>query len=276
MNRSRMKPVNSPEEVPDGLSDEDQIRFWETHEITEEFLAKAELASEDERPRSRTTPITVRFDDFTLGRLKDLAESRNVGYQTLLKELVIERLYEEERRQGALPAGQVPDAESVEESSAGEEQETTKPRDWQSEAYDFVKKNKNIIEDEDLDYIVSARLLKDGSSLLLEISNEIKAASRRDKFPPARLKRMMKGYNKLEEFVTKAFEVHEAKFGLPESNEVESPEQNPEQNRVQEEQSAREQPRQFEQQGDETTPVTSLETFKKAKLNRAAASGLTG
>jgi CopG antitoxin of type II toxin-antitoxin system len=130
MARRRLQPVNSPEEVPDGLSDEDQIRFWETHEITEEFLAKAELASEDERPRLRTTPITVRFDDFTLGRLKALAESRNVGYQTLLKELVIERLYEEERRQGALPAGQVPDAESVEESPAGEEQETTKRRDW--------------------------------------------------------------------------------------------------------------------------------------------------
>jgi hypothetical protein len=268
--------VNSPEEVPDGLSDEEQIRFWETHEITEEFLAKAELASEDERPHSQTTPVTVRFDNFTLGRLKDLAESRNVGYQTLLKEFVIERLYEVERRQGALPADQVPDAESVEESPAGEEQETTKRRDWQSEAYDFVEKNKSLIEEEDLEYIVSARLLKDASSLLLEISNEIKAASRRDKFPPARLKRLMKGYNKLEEFVTKAFEVHEAKFGLPESNDVESPEQNPEQNRVQEEQSTREQPRQYEQQGDETTPVTSLETFKKAKLNRAAASGLTG
>jgi len=275
MNRSRLKPVNSPEEVPDGLSDEEQIKFWETHEITEEFLAKAELASEDERPHSQTTPVTVRFDNFTLGRLKDLAESRNVGYQTLLKEFVIERLYEVERRQGALPADQVPDAESVEESPAGEEQETTKRRDWQSEAYDFVEKNKSLIEEEDLEYIVSARLLKDASSLLLEISNEIKAASRRDKFPPARLKRMMKGYNKLEEFVTKAFEVHKAKFGLPESNEVESPEQNPEQNRVQE-QSAREQPRQYEQQEDETTPVTSLETFKKAKLNRAAASGQTG
>lgn len=272
MNRSRLQPVNSPEEVPEGLSDEDQIRFWETHEITEEFLAKAELASEDERPRSRTTPITVRFDDFTLGRLKDLAESRNVGYQTLLREFVLERLYEEERRQGTLPADQVPKAESVEESPASEEQATTKPRNWQSEAYDFVKKNKSIIEEEGLDYIVSARLLKDASSLLLEISNEIKAASRRDKFPPARLNRMMKGYNKLEEFVTKAFEVHEAKFGLPESNEVGSPEQNP----GQEEQSAREQPRQYEEQGDETTPVTSLEKFRKAKLNRAAANGLTG
>jgi hypothetical protein len=57
---------------------------------------------EDERPRQRTRPINVRFDDFTLGRLKELADRRNVGYQTLLKEFVVERLYEEEKREGIL------------------------------------------------------------------------------------------------------------------------------------------------------------------------------
>jgi hypothetical protein len=44
----------------------------------------------------------VRFDDFMLGRLKELADRRNVGYQTLLKEFVAERLYEEEKREGIL------------------------------------------------------------------------------------------------------------------------------------------------------------------------------
>jgi hypothetical protein len=48
----------------------------------------------------RTTPIAVRFDQFTLKRLKALAALHNKGYQTLLKEFVVERLYEEEKRAG--------------------------------------------------------------------------------------------------------------------------------------------------------------------------------
>lgn len=50
-------------------------------------------------PRPRTRPIAVRFDDSTLGRIRALA-ARHKGYQTLLKEFVSERLYEEEKREG--------------------------------------------------------------------------------------------------------------------------------------------------------------------------------
>lgn len=51
------------------------------------------------RPAKRTTPIAVRFDEFTIKRLKGLAARRNTGYQTLLKDFVVERLYEEEKRE---------------------------------------------------------------------------------------------------------------------------------------------------------------------------------
>ncbi len=52
--------------------------------------------------KNRTKPIAVRFDEFTLERLRNLAAKRNTGYQTLLKEFVIERLYEEEKREGVI------------------------------------------------------------------------------------------------------------------------------------------------------------------------------
>jgi predicted DNA binding CopG/RHH family protein len=52
--------------------------------------------------RGRTTPIAVRLDEVTLRRLKALAALRNTGYQTLLKEFVVERLYEEEKREGII------------------------------------------------------------------------------------------------------------------------------------------------------------------------------
>jgi hypothetical protein len=58
------------------------------------------LAMQDAIRPGRTTPIAIRFDQFTLQRLKALAALRNTGYQTLLKEFVVERLYEEEKRAG--------------------------------------------------------------------------------------------------------------------------------------------------------------------------------
>jgi hypothetical protein len=59
-------------------------------------------ATRPPRARGRTTPVAVRFDEFTIKRLKDLAALRNTGYQTLLKEFVVERLYEEEKRERIL------------------------------------------------------------------------------------------------------------------------------------------------------------------------------
>jgi len=60
------------------------------------------LAMQDAIRPGRTTPIAIRFDQFTLTRLKALAALRNTGYQTLLKEFVVERLYEEEKRAGII------------------------------------------------------------------------------------------------------------------------------------------------------------------------------
>lgn len=110
----KAKPIDSPRDIPANLSDEDRMSYLEEHGVSEYFLENVEEAPDEERPRPRTKPINIRFDDFTLGRLKDLAETRNVGYQTLLKEFVIERLYEEEKRQGVLSADQIPESSSAE------------------------------------------------------------------------------------------------------------------------------------------------------------------
>ncbi len=101
-----IKPITNPNQIPSGLSDEEQMVFWETHGLTEEFLDRTEVVPEDERPRPRagTRPISIRVDARTLDRLKKLAKIRGVGYQSLLKDFVTERLYEEEKREGILPA----------------------------------------------------------------------------------------------------------------------------------------------------------------------------
>jgi predicted DNA binding CopG/RHH family protein len=60
------------------------------------------LAMQDAIRPGRTKPVAIRFDEFTLRRLKALAALHNTGYQTLLKEFVVERLYEEEKRAGII------------------------------------------------------------------------------------------------------------------------------------------------------------------------------
>ena len=46
------------------------------------------------------TAVGVMVGASLRGRIKVLAARRHKGYQTLLKEFVIERLYEEEKREG--------------------------------------------------------------------------------------------------------------------------------------------------------------------------------
>jgi hypothetical protein len=70
--------------------------------LVEEGRREKNLRMQDLVRPGRTTPIAVRFDQFTLKRLKSLAALRNTGYQTLLKEFIVERLYEEEKREGII------------------------------------------------------------------------------------------------------------------------------------------------------------------------------
>ena len=79
-----------------GLSMDPDL-FLEQQAKREKILRMQDMV----RP-GRTTPIAIRFDQFTLKRLKALATLRNTGYQTLLKEFVVERLYEEEKREGII------------------------------------------------------------------------------------------------------------------------------------------------------------------------------
>jgi hypothetical protein len=96
--------IHSWDEVPPFKSEDEEADWWATHSLGDELLnqMKPVPLSADEKAyrRSRTRPIGVRFDESTLTRLKILAERRHKGYQSLLKEFIVERLYEEEKREG--------------------------------------------------------------------------------------------------------------------------------------------------------------------------------
>lgn len=100
MDKSKHSSLDHPEQVPKHMTDDESADFWDTHEITDDFFEKARPLDQSEMPAKRTEAksITIRMDQDTLERLQELAEKKHKGYQTLLKQFVIERLYEEEKR----------------------------------------------------------------------------------------------------------------------------------------------------------------------------------
>jgi hypothetical protein len=90
------------EDIPDFANEEEEHLFWETHRFGDAILAQMTPVDDDSLPpvRPRTTPVPIRFSEDVIARAKTLASKRHTGYQTLIKEFVSERLYEEEKRAG--------------------------------------------------------------------------------------------------------------------------------------------------------------------------------
>lgn len=97
-----LEPVQRLADIPDFQSEEEEHAFWSTHELGEDLLNAAQPLAPDflPPPHKRTKNVAVRFDETTLQRVRALAGRRHLGYQTLIKQFVIERLYEEEKRDG--------------------------------------------------------------------------------------------------------------------------------------------------------------------------------
>jgi hypothetical protein len=98
--------IDVPSDVPEHFDSEaEEQEFWDSADFTDKFLEKAEAVPEGvlPPPKPRTRPVAVRFDDDVITRLKAVAKRKGKGYQSLLKEFVSERLYEEEKREGILP-----------------------------------------------------------------------------------------------------------------------------------------------------------------------------
>jgi len=96
--------IQSWEEMPAFKDEEEEAEWWATHSLGAGILDAPDAADFDDMlpPARRSTPVSIRFDAGTLGRLKSLAHRRHKGYQTMVKEFVAERLYEEEKREGII------------------------------------------------------------------------------------------------------------------------------------------------------------------------------
>jgi predicted DNA binding CopG/RHH family protein len=90
-----MSPVTRWLEIPAFEDEAQEARFWLDHELDGRLMA-ASLHEPDSR---ESTTITLRFDPRMLSRIKRMARSRFLNYQSMMKQWLAERLEEEIRRQ---------------------------------------------------------------------------------------------------------------------------------------------------------------------------------
>lgn len=91
-------------QIPVFSDEAEEADFWATHALAEHLLGTQNAATDllpPARPR-KSTPTSLRLGTDLERRLRHLAELKDTSYQTLLKEFVLERVYEEEKRLGVL------------------------------------------------------------------------------------------------------------------------------------------------------------------------------
>ena len=88
-----MKLITNWAEVPKFESEDDEALFWKDARI-EPRLMNQSLLKADNRD---STTITLRFDPRMLARIKRIARSRYLNYQSMIKQWLSERLEREQR-----------------------------------------------------------------------------------------------------------------------------------------------------------------------------------
>lgn len=86
-----IKPVTSWSDIPDFEDEAEEAQFWAAHALDNRLMNNA-VAKQSVR---ESTTITLRFDPRMLARIKRLARSRFLNYQSMMKQWLSERLEQE-------------------------------------------------------------------------------------------------------------------------------------------------------------------------------------
>jgi hypothetical protein len=90
-----MTPITRWSDIPEFADEAQEARFWENHELDGQLMA----SSVHEADSRESTTITLRFDPRMLSRIKRIARSRFLNYQSMMKQWLAERLEDEMRKQ---------------------------------------------------------------------------------------------------------------------------------------------------------------------------------
>ena len=86
-----MKTIAAWSRVPRFESEEEEAAFWMETRIEARLMNQALLRADNRE----STTITLRFDPRLLARLKRIARSRYLNYQSMIKQWLSERLEKE-------------------------------------------------------------------------------------------------------------------------------------------------------------------------------------
>ncbi len=90
-----MQSISRWSDIPAFDDEEAEAKFWEGHELDARLMS----GSIHEPDSRESTTITLRFDPRMLSRIKRIARSRFLNYQSMMKQWLAERLEDELRRQ---------------------------------------------------------------------------------------------------------------------------------------------------------------------------------
>ena len=80
--------------IPKFKSEREEARFWKNHSITE-FEDDLVEAKNINFPKPRKRLISLRIDDAVISALKKSASKKGIGYLTLIRMWIMERLSKE-------------------------------------------------------------------------------------------------------------------------------------------------------------------------------------
>ena len=82
-----MKAITAWSQVPKFESEEEEAKYWEDARVDSRLMAHALLRADNRE----STTITLRFDPRMLARIKRVARSRYLNYQSMIKQWLSER-----------------------------------------------------------------------------------------------------------------------------------------------------------------------------------------
>jgi predicted DNA binding CopG/RHH family protein len=91
-----MDLVKKWDDVPKFASEQDEAKFWLEHRLDAKLMEQSVVGAD----ASESTTITLRMDPRMLARVKRLARSRYLNYQSMMKQWLSERLETELRSRG--------------------------------------------------------------------------------------------------------------------------------------------------------------------------------
>lgn len=86
-----MKPITSWAQLPEFENAAAENAFWQENELDPKLM----VGSVHEADSRESTTITLRFDPRMLSRIKRIARSRFLNYQSMMKQWLAERLEDE-------------------------------------------------------------------------------------------------------------------------------------------------------------------------------------